>query len=602
MPTIPIEGGNARFYAGVPFTSDYKHTRWFTSRTQQDSFFSTQDQVYTMNDVKFTGSNANRGNTPYITVSAPYETMYNVNYMSFDNKSYENKRFFAFVTKIEWISPKATRLYFQIDVIQSWMFQIEMQPSYVVREHTREYNADGTPVKNTIDEGLDYGTEYDTVHGFYYQPMEGLQWLVIQATREIHDKDDGDQEINPQFIGAPQPLVTYLVPIDRETSARFPDVTISYIEDRVGRQEFKFTHTVEDILKELYKNDNSVNAIVNLYVTENIGLPVISVTKTVNAYTVTFNTGTTGKREMIGDFSIFRLTRTPAFAYFSSPTYDIYGALTKPPESKLLMSPYTKLVMDDYRGSRQELQVEHLPNGKLTLLAKGSLGSGSKISYAPKDYNLNSDFDSMEYALMSDNTNDLPIINDYTSAYMQGNANSLRNKLDSTAFNGLTSTVGSLINGVGSAGRQQINPLGAGQAVNDLVGTAGNAVLSIQSIDAKMKDINNIPAQLGKMGGNISYSFGNRYLGVRMLVKQIKPEYYRKLQDFFKCFGYKVNRVKVPNLTTRTSFNYVQTESCNIKGKIPNEDLNTLKSIFDNGVTLWHINNVGDYTVSNGVR
>jgi hypothetical protein len=552
-----------------------------------------------MSQTKFVGKNANRGANPYVTVSAPYDTLYNVNYMSFENTQYENRYFYAFVTEIEWISSESTRVYFQIDVLQSWMQQMDFQQSYVVREHTQEYNANGTPVINTLDEGLDYGSEYDLVGSYTYQPYQGLQWLVIQATKEIHEVQEGDQEIVPTFIGAPQPLVTYIVPIDRFTSARFPEVDVTFPVSNVDNTTVKFTNTVEDILKELYKNDNSVNAIVNLYVTENVGLATASVTLTENKYTVVFRQGMTATHEMIGDFNLIRITSAPAFTFFSSPVTDIYSLLEKPPESKILMYPYTVLVIDDYRGSRKELKVEYLPNGRLTLVAKGSIGSGSKISYAPDNYNGADDYDSMEHAIINENTNDIPIINDYTSAYMQGNANSIRNKLDSAAFSGLTNTVGSIISGVGAAGSR--DPLAVAQAGTNLVGTAGNAVLNIQSIDAKLKDINNIPATLGKMGGNIAYSFGNKYYGVRVLIKQIKPEYKRKLQDFFKCYGYKVNRVKVPNLRTRSIFNYVQTEACNITGNVPNQDLNTLRAIFDGGITLWHVNDVGNYSPANEV-
>lgn len=602
MATLPTSGGLVRIFSGIPFTSDYKHTRWFSSQAQQLAYFDSQNVVHTMSEVKFIGSNANRGANPYTTVNAPYDKIYNANYMMFENTKYENRWFYAFITHMEWVSSSSTRVYFKIDTLQSWMHQMQFKPSYVIREHTREYNADGTPVINTIDEGLDYGTEYETVAGKHYQPFKGLQWLVIQATREIHDSEENDQQIAPAFIGAPQPLTTYVVPIDRVSSVRFPQVNVSFQSTQTTRGEVSFTHVVEELLKEIYKNDNSVNAVVNIYVTENTGLPITNVTLTPNGFDVSIGNLAILNHVEIGGFNVLRVERMSEYTYVQETDgqYDIYAQLDKPPESKILMYPYTKVVMDDFRGGRQDLQVEYLPNGKITLLAKGSLGNGNKTSYAAKGYNGNSDYNTMENAIINENTNDITIINDYTSAYMQGNANSLRNKIDSTAFNGILNTIGSTTQGLGAAGTRQ--PLAAAQGVTDLVSTAGNSVLNIQAIDVKMKDINNIPPSVSKMGGNIFFSFGNRYTGISLIIKQIKPEYKRKLQDFFKCYGYKVNRVKVPNLDTRTAFNYVQTESANITGRVPNEDLNELRAIFDGGVTLWHINNVGDYTVSNGVK
>ena len=53
-------------------------------------------------------------------------------------------------------------------------------------------------------------------------------------------------------------------------------------------------------------------------------------------------------------------------------------------------------------------------------------------------------------------------------------------------------------------------------------------------------------------------------------------------------FGYKVNDVKIPNLTGRRNWNYVKTIDCNIEGYIPQEDLAEIKGMFNNGVTIWH--------------
>jgi hypothetical protein len=38
-----------------------------------------------------------------------------------------------------------------------------------------------------------------------------------------------------------------------------------------------------------------------------------------------------------------------------------------------------------------------------------------------------------------------------------------------------------------------------------------------------------------------------------------------------------------------------------IQGNFNNEDLNELKAIFDNGITLWHTDDIGNYSLDNGV-
>ena len=68
----------------------------------------------------------------------------------------------------------------------------------------------------------------------------------------------------------------------------------------------------------------------------------------------------------------------------------------------------------------------------------------------------------------------------------------------------------------------------------------------------------------------------------------IKQEYARIIDNFFSAYGYRVNSYKLPNLTGRTYWNYIKTIGCNITADIPQEDLQEIKDMFDNGITLWH--------------
>ena len=61
--------------------------------------------------------------------------------------------------------------------------------------------------------------------------------------------------------------------------------------------------------------------------------------------------------------------------------------------------------------------------------------------------------------------------------------------------------------------------------------------------------------------------------------------------------------IDYPNLRSKISWNYIQTVKCNIKGtNIDPNDLEKIKRVFDNGITLWHNKNVGDYSQNNGER
>ena len=80
-------------------------------------------------------------------------------------------------------------------------------------------------------------------------------------------------------------------------------------------------------------------------------------------------------------------------------------------------------------------------------------------------------------------------------------------------------------------------------------------------------------------------------------------EYKQKLEKIWNMRGYATNTIDYPNLRSKISWNYIQTVKCNIKGtNIDPNDLEKIKRVFDNGITLWHNKNVGDYSQSNGER
>src|SRR5699024_8521776 len=273
-------------------------------------------------------------------------------------------------------------------------------------------------------------------------------------------------------------------------------------------------------------------------------------------------------------------------------------------ESKLLMYPYTVLMLDDFKGNRREYKLEYIESKKLRLSWKGSVGTSNFNTIAPSYYNKKENLDmvldvSNEDALIVDQSNDIPILSDMLSAYLQGNRNSIENRRSQIQFNSMASLVGQGIGTVAST--TSGNYLGTATGLTSMVQGAGNSVYELQGINAKIRDINNIPPQLQKQGSNTNYNYGNKYNGVYVMIKQIKPEYIKILEDFFHKYGYKTNELKLPNFHTRKSFNYVQTNSCTITGNFNNDDLIKLKSIFDNGITLWHTNDVGNYALNNGV-
>ena len=59
---------------------------------------------------------------------------------------------------------------------------------------------------------------------------------------------------------------------------------------------------------------------------------------------------------------------------------------------------------------------------------------------------------------------------------------------------------------------------------------------------------------------------------------------------------------KIFNDTIDSVWNYVKTINCNFEGDIPQTDLRIIKTMFDNGVTLWHNPaTIYNYNASNNI-
>lgn len=71
----------------------------------------------------------------------------------YQNTNYNDKWFYAFITDIKWVSVNACDVYYELDVIQTWMFDFEYRDSFVVREHS----STDMPGDNLVDENLELG-------------------------------------------------------------------------------------------------------------------------------------------------------------------------------------------------------------------------------------------------------------------------------------------------------------------------------------------------------------------------------------------------------------------------------------------------------------
>lgn len=124
--------------ANVPLDPAYGDVINFASLAAQTAYFQgkvfQRYEKYTFQRVQ---SSVPGGRPAYsIRVDAISESIRQCNYIMFQNTSMGTKWYYAFVSEINYISPKNTELVYQIDWYQSFQFDFTILPSFVEREHS----------------------------------------------------------------------------------------------------------------------------------------------------------------------------------------------------------------------------------------------------------------------------------------------------------------------------------------------------------------------------------------------------------------------------------------------------------------------------------
>lgn len=132
--------------------------------------------------------------------------------------------------------------------------------------------------------------------------------------------------------------------------------------------------------------------------------------------------------------------------------------------------------------------------------------------------------------------------------------------------------------------------------------------IAIGSKNAMLKDLSNTPRSMITTGSDVLFQIKQGGGNIELYRYGLTGKYLQKLGDYFAMFGYKQNRVMNIRLRSRRDYNYIKTVGANIVSRvggrrIPKDHLRKLSEIFDNGVTIWHIDRNGglfqNYTFDN---
>lgn len=82
-----------------------------------------------------------------------FEDLLLYNYVMYQNTSYKNKWFYAFITDIKYSSDGMSEITIETDAFQSWQFQLQYKNSFIEREHV----SNDSVGSHTLPEGLETG-------------------------------------------------------------------------------------------------------------------------------------------------------------------------------------------------------------------------------------------------------------------------------------------------------------------------------------------------------------------------------------------------------------------------------------------------------------
>jgi len=254
--------------------------------------------------------------------------------------------------------------------------------------------------------------------------------------------------------------------------------------------------------------------------------------------------------------------------------------------NKLLTYPYNYILVSNNAGACAIYHQELFDGEDLNFQVIGCITPGGSIKLVPLNYK--GAYINYEESL---NAGKFPVCSWVCDMYTNWlSQNSVNITVDVLAG------VGSIV--AGAAATVGTGGLGGVLGVGSIVG----GVTQIASTVGQVYQHSMVPAQSrGNLNsGDVTTAVGQNNFTFYYMC--IKPEYAKIIDDYFTCFGYKVNKVKKPNENHRPHFWYTKCIDYECDGAIPNKDMQVIKDCYNRGITFWrNANEINDYSVDNTI-
>lgn len=565
---IKVEPQGQIYLCKTPLESDYKNQLTFTSKENQTNYF-------TSTVVKSYDNNTYIRKDGGVKINCNAEEIRTCNYMFYRNTGFDNRIYYCFITNITYLSENSTLVQFETDCFQTWYFDLVYKPCFIEREHV----SDDTVGLHTVPEGLETGEYVQNselnvtpnpadivwdVAGYEY--LGGTYMIAFQVTEllpSFYSVANVAQNYNGIYSGL------FILGVDNATDA------LDFIRG--------------------YDSEGKGDAIVSCFITYphffNAGFTQSVGT---HGYSVRLYPCKTGDSAVI-------LKLKQRFA----SSYD-FGTLNgyTPVNNKLKTYPYCFYQVDNNAGQATIYRNEFFTRTELVAYPSfdvyGAIGQGNSTKLVPLNYaGDTSARGNYQEGLVGAK---LPICAWASDYYL--------NWVTQNAINMTTGAITSPISGAISGGTAGMAGGPAGAFAGAIAGTVSSGLFYTMNMIAKTETAKIIPdtakgntnvsdLNIGYFIGASSATTGGLFTAKAM---SVRAEYARIIDNFFSMYGYKVAVVKTPSITGRRYWNYVKTVDCNIEGDVPQEDLQIVRNIFNNGCTFWHdAKQMYNYNLTNSI-
>ena len=566
----------------VPLDTTYDHTIYFSNATQQYTYFLAKTK-YTFLDQTY--QRVKRG---YIRVQQNANNLYDCNYLMFQNTSYGNKWFYAFIKSVEYINDNVAEIEFEIDVMQTWMFDYSFDQCYVIREHSETDNIGDNLVQEDVNTG-----EYMT--GADISPNIFNNWkIVIISTSQLLDASG-----NPLHI-------------TRATDGGYWGGIYGACEYHIFPLTAQALIDIKNILSALGWFNNGGN-IVAFYMCPYDMIPSIATDWAQSLY---------DQQSKLDNF-VFPCN---AKGETSDPNVTLtpFGGYV-PKNNKLYTYPYNYFICDNGQGDMKEFKYEYFPvisgatNIEFSFYADVSVNP-SVVCY-PIGYLQGSQPNAAGYEEQQQfgiSIKNFPTCtwatNDLGAKLIQGGISLAL----LAATKGVSATYPGSVNvrkpidvqpipnyetpQLPSGGNLMVMPHKYTPPVSngENGGTVSARLKPLDALIANQVCHSVINSHMTNHIGTSNTQFLSGFFDFTFKQMFLAPTFAEIVDNYFTRFGYACNKIKTPNISARPHWNYVKTSNCTITGSIPCDDMKTICDIYNNGITFWkNGNEIGNYSLDN---